>query len=55
MKTKNSWEIALTASEKQELADARLARDASGKVLRNLIKKLQDRCVRRIMRRKEKT
>lgn len=44
------WETQLSDSEKDELKRARLSRDASAAVLRELTKKLKARCIKRLHR-----
>lgn len=44
------WESALNDAEKEELARARRARDASAEVLRELTKKLKARAYMRMKR-----
>jgi len=46
------WEKELKKSEQDELERARLARDASAHVLRELTKKLKARCIKRLHRKR---
>lgn len=50
---KAEWQSLLNDNERAELDRARLARDASAHVYRELVKKLKARCIKRLHRGRE--